>query len=262
MPPYHIPHLRVVVSTVTERCWDFLKRAGTIIFAFSVVSWAATHYPKPAHYSQDYATQIATLDSQIAPLKEKAEAYGNVPKPTGVLGDANPLLPEYVTQYKNLTQQRNSLQDARSREILESSAAGRAGKFIAPAFYPLGFDWKTSVGITGAFFAREIIVSTLGICYASGDTQNSTAALQAAMKADTWPPGTPRAGTPIWTPLTALTLMVFVVFCMQCLSTLTIVKKETRHWGWPLFMFAYMTTLAYLAAFLTFQIGSLLGLHR
>jgi ferrous iron transport protein B len=55
---------------------------------------------------------------------------------------------------------------------------------------------------------------------------------------------------------------VFVVFCMQCLSTLAIAKKETGHWGWPAFMFFYMTALAWLAAFVVYQGGSLMGLNR
>ena len=121
--------------------------------------------------------------------------------------------------------------------------------------FKCGFDWKTSVGITGVFFAREVIVSTLGICYSVGDARNSTTALQKAMRDDTWPAGT-RGGAgqkPDWTPLVAVTLMIFVVFCMQCLSTLAIARKETGHWGWPAFMFVYMTTLAWLAAFAVYQ---------
>ena len=143
--------------------------------------------------------------------------------------------------------------------MLEHSAAGRVGKFIAPIFYPLGFDWKTSIGVTGAFFAREVVVSMMGIVYSVGDAENSTAALHQAMQEDRWPPGTARAGQHVWTPLAALSLMVLVVFCMQCLSTLTIVKQETGHWGWPVLMFAYMTGLAWVAAMAVYQVGSLLG---
>ena len=80
-----------------------------------------------------------------------------------------------------------------------------------------------------------------------------------AMKDDRWPAGSARAGQPVWTPLVALSLMVFVVFCMQCLSTLAITKKETGHWGWPAFMFVYMTGLAWVMAFLVYQGGRLLG---
>jgi len=51
--------------------------------------------------------------------------------------------------------------------------------------------------------------------------------------------------------------MVFFALCAQCSSTLAVIKRETNSWRWPAFTFAYMTGLAYVAAFLTFQIGSL-----
>ena len=66
-------------------------------------------------------------------------------------------------------------------------------------------------------------------------------------------------GTKAWTPLTALTLMVFFVLAMQCMSTVAVVRRETNSWAWALFMVGYMTGLAYLAAFLTYQGGRLLG---
>jgi ferrous iron transport protein B len=80
------------------------------------------------------------------------------------------------------------------------------------------------------------------------------------MVKDTWPAGSARAGQPIYTKLVALSVMVFVVFCMQCLSTLAITKREMGHIGWPIFMFAYMTAMAWLAAFAVYQGGRLLGL--
>ena len=52
MPAYHIQHWKTVLTTVGQRCWHFLKRAGTLIFAFSVLMWAATHYPRPATWSR------------------------------------------------------------------------------------------------------------------------------------------------------------------------------------------------------------------
>ena len=70
MPPYRLPHWKVVFTTVTQRCWAFLKRAGTVIFAFSVVMWAATHYPKPATYSKDYVGEISSRQTQLEPILE------------------------------------------------------------------------------------------------------------------------------------------------------------------------------------------------
>jgi ferrous iron transport protein B len=238
MPPYRLPHWRTVATTVGQRCWDFLKRAGTIIFAFSVVMWAATNYPKPAAYAADYDGQMRQgqqgMNEHTAANSAEARA-----------------LADRVVQ----------LQHQKAREVLESSAAGRAGRLIAPVFYPLGFDWKTSVGVTSAFFAREVIVSTLGICYSAGEADTSSAAFQKAMRADRWTSGA-RAGQPIWTPLVAITLLVFVVFCMQCLWTLAMVKRETGHWGWSAFMFIYMAVFAWVAGVIVYQGGTWVGLNR
>jgi ferrous iron transport protein B len=45
------------------------------------------------------------------------------------------------------------------------------------------------------------------------------------------------------------------------MSTLAIVRRETNSWRWPLFQFAFMTLIAYGAAFVTYQGGKLLGLE-
>jgi ferrous iron transport protein B len=56
-----------------------------------------------------------------------------------------------------------------------------------------------------------------------------------------------------------LSLMVFFALACQCMSTLAAVKRETRSWKWPTFLFAYMTALAWLASFVVYQGGRLLG---
>jgi ferrous iron transport protein B len=43
------------------------------------------------------------------------------------------------------------------------------------------------------------------------------------------------------------------------MSTLAVVKRETKTWRWPAFLFAYMTVLAYGMSFLVYQGGRLLG---
>jgi ferrous iron transport protein B len=254
MPPYRVPHWKVVITTVSQRCWAFLKRAGTVIFAFSVVMWAATNYPN--------RTSGGSLGREVAQLGAQVDAKQgelNEAKSRHVPGEEMHRLEKEAEELRAaLEVKSNELGQAR----LEGSAAGSVGRAIAPVFYPLGYDWKTSIGVAGAFFAREVIVSTMGIVYSVGDTENSTEALQGAMKADVWPAGTGRAGQKIWTPLVAVSLMVFVVFCMQCLSTLAVAKREMGHWGWPVFMFAYMTALAWVAAFVVYQGGMLLGLGR
>jgi ferrous iron transport protein B len=223
MPPYRVPKAAVVLRTVGQRCWSFLKRAGTVIFALSVMMWAGTHYPQPAKYSRDYDGQIAQVRSEIDAAKGA---------PAGQLNAQKFKIEE--------------LQNAQAQEVLNNSAAGRVGRFIAPVFKPLGYDWKLSIGVTGAFFAREVIVSTLGVVYSVGkDTDETSTALMDHIRGD-------------YSALVGVSLMVFVVFCMQCLSTLAVVRKETGHWGWSAFMFVYMTAMAWVAAFVVYQGGGLL----
>ncbi|HEY4330258.1 MAG TPA: ferrous iron transport protein B, partial [Phycisphaerae bacterium] len=195
MPPYRLPHWKVVLTTVAQRCGAFLKRAGTVIFAFSVIMWAATHYPKPAAYSKDYAALKAPLQGQ---LDEAAKALSpDIRKLALSDDDADQAkipvaLQTSAKQYAELAGKVDDLDNAQAGELLENSIAGRAGKIIAPVFYPLGYDWKTSIGVMGAFFAREVIVSTMGIVYSVGEADETSSALKSAMKDDTWPAGTSR----------------------------------------------------------------------
>jgi ferrous iron transport protein B len=66
-------------------------------------------------------------------------------------------------------------------------------------------------------------------------------------------------GRPRYTPLVGLSLLVFFALSCQCMSTLAVVRRETKTWRWPAFMFAYMTVLAYGASLLVYQGGRLLG---
>ena len=48
LPPYKMPSARNVLVTMWERGSQFLVRAGTTIFALSVILWFALNYPKPS----------------------------------------------------------------------------------------------------------------------------------------------------------------------------------------------------------------------
>jgi Fe2+ transport system protein B len=141
--------------------------------------------------------------------------------------------------------------DEIASEQLRHSIAGRFGHLIEPAIRPLGFDWKMGVGLVGAFAAREVFVSTMGITYAVGHTAESgTKDLSSAMQADRY-----ADGRPVWTPLVAVSLLVWFVLAMQCMSTVAIVRRETGGWRWPIFMIVYMNALAYVLSLVVFQVG-------
>jgi len=149
-------------------------------------------------------------------------------------------------------EQLNSLEAA---ELLNQSYGGRMGRAIEPTLRPLGFDWKIGVGIIGAFAAREVFVSTMAVVYGlDAETDENSDTLREQIRAQKRPDG-----SPLYTPLTCFSLMVFFALACQCMSTLAVVKRETGGWGWPTFLFVYMTALAWVTSFVVYQGGRVLG---
>jgi ferrous iron transport protein B len=136
---------------------------------------------------------------------------------------------------------------------LEYSALGRFGKFIEPVFVPLGFDWRISTAIICAFPARETVVPSMGILFSLGNGAEDNELRDQLQKAKL------PNGKPLFTPWTAVGMMVFFALCAQCFSTLATVRRETGSRKWAYFMFAYMTALAYIGAFVVQLLGKALG---
>jgi ferrous iron transport protein B len=123
------------------------------------------------------------------------------------------------------------------------SLAGMIGHAVEPAIQPLGFNWKIGIGLITSLAAREVIVGTLGTIYGIEGTSQSTG-LQQALHQDLTLGG-------------AAALLVFFAFAMQCMSTIAVVRRETGGWRWPAIQFAYMTGVAYVAAFAANRVVSL-----
>jgi ferrous iron transport protein B len=199
LPPYRLPNLSNVGHVLLARVGVFLKQAGTVIMAISILIWVLVTFPR----------------SQASNASNNPAVH------------------------------------------VEDSYAGQAGHRIEPLIAPLGFDWKIGIGLISSFAARETVISTLSIIYNVSDDATSAqstslvAAMRNARRAD---------GSRVWTPLVALSLMVFFVLACQCMSTVAVVRRETNSWRWPLFMVGYMFVLAYVASFITYQGGRLLGL--
>jgi ferrous iron transport protein B len=58
-------------------------------------------------------------------------------------------------------------------------------------------------------------------------------------------------GQLLFTLPVAVSLVVFFALCCQCGATLAVMRRETGSWGWPLLAFVYMTSLAWLGAWLS-----------
>jgi ferrous iron transport protein B len=223
LPPYRMPHWRSVIRMMTSRAGIFLREAGGVILVCTIVLWALLSFPKHPELTTDYAAQRTQAELEL----------------TG----------------EPLAARLNSIDGARAGEVFRNSYGARLGKAIEPTIEPLGYDWKIGIGLIGAFAAREVFVSTMGIVYGvSGDVDEESQTLREKIRDERWPDG--RA---VYTPLAGLSLMVFFALACQCMSTLAAVYRETGSWRWPVFLFAYMTVLAWVASFIVFQGGRLLG---
>jgi ferrous iron transport protein B len=193
LPPYRAPTLKSLGIHMWQRGWMYLKKAGTLILAISIILWAAMNYPRPGRES---------------------------------------LMGLSRHQVQQVT--------------LEYSAAGRIGRAMEPIIKPLGFDWKIGTALIGAFAAKEVFVSQLGIVYAISDADEHPKALRERLQAD-------------YTPLTGFCIMLFCLISAPCMATIAMTKQETNSWRWALFQLAGLTTLAYIITFMVYQTGMLLS---
>lgn len=172
LPPYRIPKLTSTLMHVWKKVSGFIIRAGTVIFAMSILIWF-----------------IQTYDFSLTIVEDSA-----------------------------------------------TSILGTIGHAIAPVFEPLGFgNWRATVSLLTGFVAKEAVVATIEILYTPADFEA------------------------MFTPLTALSFMVFTLLYLPCLASLATMKQELNSWKWILFSLVYQTSVAYIAAFLVYRFGLLLG---
>jgi ferrous iron transport protein B len=122
-----------------------------------------------------------------------------------------------------------------------NSILASIGSIIAPAFAPIGFnDWRASTALITGFTAKESVVSTLTILTgASSDAQLSAMLTQ------------------MFSPLSAFSFLAFTILYMPCVAAFAASKRELGSMKEALLTAAYQTLVAYLAALVIFQVGSL-----
>ncbi|MFP4466425.1 MAG: ferrous iron transport protein B [Candidatus Goldiibacteriota bacterium] len=171
LPVYRLPGIGSVLMQMWMKAWMYLKKAGTIILAASIIIWAATSYPK----NQAAADEFEAKSAGIAADTELSD-------------DA---------KREKLTLLENEMVSSE----LENSFAGSIGKVIEPVIRPLGFDWKIGIALITGLAAKEVVVSTLGTIYALGDTDEESKSLRDRLRAN------PDYGIPMALALLVFTLM-------------------------------------------------------
>ncbi len=191
LPPYRLPTLKSIIIHTWERAWLYLKKAGTIILAISIILWAMTTYPG-------------------IPEKKLAALHSD---------------------------------EARQELQLANSAAGRVGHWLEPVLKPMGFDWRIGTALIGAFAAKEVFVSQLGIVYSLGEADEKSVPLREKLQQR-------------YNPLIGFCIMLFCLISAPCMATIAVTKRETNSWRWALFQLAALTVMAWVITSLVFQIGT------
>lgn len=222
LPPYRLPTIFSILMHMWERTWMYLKKAGTIILAISIVIWAAMAFP-------------SLPDSQKAPFEEKVAALEGQQK--GLQEDSE--------QYKALQDQIDEANNDLAAAQLRYSYGGRIGVAIEPVTKYLGFTWRTNIALVAGVAAKEAVVSTLGTAYSMGEQDPEDAApLGERLKQD-----------PDFTPAVALSLMIFILFYSPCFVSLVVIKSEAGGWRWLFFSMIVDTIFAAILAFIAYNIG-------
>lgn len=125
-------------------------------------------------------------------------------------------------------------------EDSSQSLLALVGRFIAPAFAPLGFgDWRAVTSLISGFTAKEAVVSTMAVLM--GTSVNE---LGGALSS-------------LFTPLSALSFLVFTLLYTPCVAAIATVRRELHSRGATLGVVLMQCGVAYLAALAVWQIGSL-----
>lgn len=297
LPPYHLPTLRSVLIHMWERSILYLRKAGTIILAVSIVVWFLTSYPAEVNYSRDYqgltaqaetAFEVQVAKEVTAPLAvEKIEDHKELEDVIAKIEAVNEAIdletgnmaqdsPEYAAKeaeklekYKAVEAEYAALYPAAMRyldlkqardETIDDLKRHEAGEKLAQSY----------AGRIGHFI--EPVIKPLGFDWKIGvglfagftakEVLVSTlGTIYSIGEVDESSAGLRQAlaADPAFSPLTAYTLMVFVLIYAPCLATIAIIRRETNSWKWALFTLTYATVLAWVVSFVVYRLGSMFG---
>lgn len=221
LPSYRIPDLKSALLLTLDRGTVFLKKAGTLIVAISIVLWWLDAYPQ---YEEPVLREYI-YDTE---------------------GDQMHILQGEATN--SLRQQEYEIKLASQKSFLE-----KIGSTVQPVFAPLGYNDELTVGVLASFAAREVFVSTMAVQVAGTDDVEDETVLESIENA------TRDDGSPIFNAPTAWSLLVFYVFASLCLPTTVVTAKESGGWRWAFLQLGWMSFVAYAGAFIAYTIVGSVG---
>ncbi|MHC1788187.1 ferrous iron transport protein B [Solidesulfovibrio sp.] len=223
IPPYRLPTLRGVVDHTLERVWQYVKKAGTVILAVSILMWAVMTYPK---LPEDTVAGFDAQREQAAEQVKAANPEANPEALTALAEDAS-----------------KEIDDLQNEEALKYSVGGRVSEFVRPVTDLAGFPWQANVALLGAFAAKEVFVSTMATAYSMGEVDpEDPESLSQRLAAD-----------PAWTLPAILSVFTFMLLYTPCMVTVVAIAKETN-WKWATFSVFGSMIFAFIMAVAVYRI--------
>jgi ferrous iron transport protein B len=217
LPPYHVPTFKGTIIHMWDRGKLYIQKAGTVILGISILLWALSTFPSLG------ADKVAAFNSQQ--LAIESSGYSD------------------ATKEELISELDNQIAEA----SVENSYAGKLGKAIEPIIRPLGFDWRIGTSLVGAFAAKEVFVSTMGIVFSVGEADEESESLRSKLVEH-------------YDPLIAFCIMLFSLISAPCMATIAVMKRESNSWKWALFQLTGLTLMAYFITLVVYQVGRIVGL--
>ncbi len=221
LPPYRMPTFKGLLIHTWERAWQYIRKAGTIILAISIIFWALMSFPALPE------TEKKIYDEERASILAGGEA----------------------TQGAGFTARLQAVDSEEARATLKNSIAGRIGSGLTVITAANGFDWRINVALLSGIAAKEVIISTMGTAYSLGQSR----------RGEDTPLSSRLAADVSWSPLKAFSLIIFIMLYAPCMATITCIIREST-WKWGLFSFTFNTVTAFIISALVYRGGVWLGL--
>jgi ferrous iron transport protein B len=229
LPPYRMPLFKNLWRYSWQRVGRFLKQAGTVIFAASIVIWLMLNLPWGA------------TDRQGSVFEQVSGFIAPVFAPAG-FGDweaAGALVTGFVAKEAIVATMAQIYVGAeRDATPVETSVA------FADDLRDIGVGFLEATLETGKAFL-EALTPGITLFPNGGEDAAEETALSQALRGR-------------FSTLSALSFLVFVLLYVPCVATLGALKSEFG-WKWALFAAAYQTGLAWIVATIVYQGGRLLG---
>ena len=210
LPPYHRPVWKTAFLYVIKEGKLFLAKVGTFLLIASSVVWLLGYFPRQTEEN------LKELQLHIEQLKNTE------------------------TNHIKLEQKITKAKQEKASEQLSQSYLGQLGKGLEPIMSPLGFDWRINISLLAGIAAKEVVVSTMGVVFRSSDEgKELSQRLKNARN---------RQGRKLLSQPTAWAFLFFIALYIPCVTVLSVLKKETGSWLYPVALTLYTTFIAWITA--------------